>query len=83
MPDHPTPGSDPDRRLLALGKEETAGRSAWVPPAPAALAGIFPQLEVLRLIGRGGMGAVYLARQTHLDRQVALKILAPERAGDP
>jgi hypothetical protein len=83
MPDHPAPGSDPDRRLLALGKEEPAARSAWVPPDPAALAGIFPQLEVLRLIGRGGMGAVYLARQTHLDRQVALKILAPERAGDP
>jgi hypothetical protein len=84
MPDHPAPSSssDPDRRLLALGKEETASRSAWVPPDPAALAGIFPQLEVLRLIGRGGMGAVYLARQTHLDRQVALKILAPERAGD-
>jgi len=37
--------------------------------------------KVVRSIGRGGMGEVYLARDTQLGRKVAIKVVRPERFG--
>ena len=33
------------------------------PPRPETLVGVFPELEIIELIGTGGMGAVYKAKQ--------------------
>jgi serine/threonine protein kinase len=64
--------------------EAGKGQSAKsAPPTQEELAAAFPQLEILELIGQGGMGFVFKARQPKIDRFVALKILPASLAADP
>ena len=74
-----------DRRLA---RQAVQSNSLTLWQAQQLLAGRTSGFKVdryllLDLIGQGGMGRVYLARDTRLNRRVALKILAPERVNNP
>lgn len=51
------------------------GRAASVPPRLEAGQVLNERYEIIRLLGRGGMGEVYLAIDTRINRNVALKVL--------
>ncbi len=82
----PLRGLDPADLLKQGAREDTIaddGRNSFEPPSIGELTRLFPRFEILRLIGKGGMGAVYEVRQRELDRVVALKILPPEIGDQP
>lgn len=75
-PDMLNPGALFARALEGL-PGSSGGRAGWVPPALEEVRQELPQYTITGLIGRGGMGAVYMGRQESLDRAVAIKILPP------
>src|SRR5262245_46147678 len=67
---------------------QTSDDDMWLVGAshesPRDLTGVtLGDFHVERLLGRGGMGEVYLATQTSLNRPVALKVLQSEFASNP
>jgi eukaryotic-like serine/threonine-protein kinase len=59
--------------------EQVSQPKTQVDGMPSSLGGY----SIVKLLGKGGMGAVYLARQVSLDRDVALKVMNPHWAKDP
>ncbi|MGH9734541.1 MAG: tetratricopeptide repeat protein [Candidatus Acidiferrales bacterium] len=78
-----------------MGDETLPSTSGWSAPAsPASGSSVLfgtlepgrvlgNRYEILQLLGEGGMGAVYKARDTAVDRMVAIKIIRPDLASRP
>jgi len=84
-----TPLPDNSKFCFACGADQTGGGTAAT--TSAELQGLQVRLQrivegkykIERMVGKGGMGAVFLAQDLTLDREVAIKVLPPDISQDP
>ena len=83
----PPPPSDSGETVqtpsTAWTPSETSRASSSTPPQLVPGAVLAGRYQILKILGEGGMGAVYQARDREVDRTVAIKVIRPELSGHP
>ena len=84
----PSPQTDPPTAGVAspatiLDSSPLPAASTWDGSLLGPRAVLANRYEIIKILGEGGMGAVYKAKDLELEREVALKVIRPELANHP
>ncbi len=86
----PVPGDDDDDDLSLIQTTRATGtlltpggQKPWHEPDSLIGSLLGERYQLLRLIGQGGMGAVYLATHVIIGKQIAVKVLSPDYSRNP